>query len=350
MARGRAKSDIVLRRQTPRAAWFSIAWRAGAVLALIGLMVLFHWLDRAGLEDELDGELSLVDAIYFTMISATTTGYGDIVPVTARTRLFDALVVTPVRVFLLLIFVGSAYLIVARRSWERFLMKRIQRNLHDHIVVAGFGKTAAGAVDELLARGTDPATIVVLDPDPMALEAAEALGCPVSECDATRDATLKAVRVERAKLLLASAGRDDTSILICLTARHLAPHLPISAVIKAEDNELLARQAGATMVINPVSFAGLLLASSVNGASIADYLADLASTHGRVQLHERPLEAHEVGLSLGQITSGLGVRIIRNGVPHGFWEAETRSLQEHDRIVEIRPSAAIKELHGFGSS
>lgn len=317
---------------------------------LIGLIVLFHWLDRAGLKDGFDGEVSLVDAIYFTMISATTTGYGDIVPVTARTRLFDALVVTPVRIFLLLIFVGSAYLLVARRSWERFLMKRIQSNLHDHIVVAGFGKTASGAVDELLARGTDPATIVVLDPDPAALEAAEALGCAVSECDATRDATLKAVHVERAKLLLASAGRDDTSILICLTARHLAPHLPISAVIKAADNELLARQAGATTVINPVSFAGLLLASSVNGACIADYLADLASTHGRVELQERPLQAHEVGLALNQITSGLGVRIVRDGVPYGFWEAETRSLQEHDRIVEIRPSPASHKLNGLRGS
>lgn len=350
MAKSRRKSEIVLRRHTPRAGWFSIAWRAGAVLVLIGLMVLVHWLDRAGLKDGLDGEVSLVDAIYFTMISATTTGYGDIVPVTARTRLFDALVVTPVRIFLLLIFVGSAYLIVARRSWERFLMKRIQRNLHDHIVVAGFGKTGAGAVDELLARGTDPADIVVLDPNPVALEAAEALGCAVSEGDATRDATLKAVRVERAKMLLASAGRDDTSILICLTARHLAPQIPISAVIKADDNELLARQAGATTVINPVSFAGLLLASSVHGASIAEYLADLASTHGRVKLHERPLQADEVGQPLAQITSGLGVRIIRNGVAHGFWESESKSLQEGDRIVEIRPSPASRALSEANST
>ena len=57
--------------------------------------------------------------------------------------------------------------------------------------------------------------------------------------------------------MIVSAGRDDTSILITLTARHLAPHLPISIVVRNEDNELPARQAGATTVINPVSFAGL---------------------------------------------------------------------------------------------
>ena len=86
-----------------------------------------------------DGSVSFLDVIYFTMISATTTGYGDIVPVTDRTRMFDAIVVTPIRILFLLILAGSAYAFVARRSWERFIMKRIQRTLCDHIIIAGFG-------------------------------------------------------------------------------------------------------------------------------------------------------------------------------------------------------------------
>src|SRR3546814_4128864 len=77
--------------------------------------------------------------------------------------------------------------------------------------------------------------------------------------------------------LFRSAGRDDTSILIVLTVRHLAPRVPISVVIRTQDNELLARQAGANNVINPVSFTGLLLAGSAQGAHVADYMADLAS-------------------------------------------------------------------------
>ena len=87
--------------------------------------------------------------------------------------------------------------------------------------------------------------------------------------------------------MLVSAGRDDTSILIVLTVRHLAPRVPISVVVRANDNELLARQAGANNVINPVRFTGLLLAGSAKGAHISDYLADLASVSGRVQLVER---------------------------------------------------------------
>jgi hypothetical protein len=98
-----------------------------AAAGLLGLLVLFHWLERDGPKDTFDGHVSFLDVIYFTMISATTTGYGDIVPVTNNTRLFDALVVTPIRTLFLLFFIGTAYLFVAQRTWERFIMKRIQR-------------------------------------------------------------------------------------------------------------------------------------------------------------------------------------------------------------------------------
>src|SRR5690606_18407845 len=132
-----------------------------------------------------------------------------------------------------------------------------------------------------------PECIVVMDPSPQRLEAAEALGCNVIEADATRDEALEAVHITQAKTVLVSAGRDDSSILIVLTVRHLAPNVPISVVVRAADNELLARQAGANNVINPVRFTGLLLAGSAQGAHIADYMADLASVSGRVQLVER---------------------------------------------------------------
>jgi voltage-gated potassium channel len=317
--------------------WVSIAWRIAAVLGLLTFVVLFHWFERDGLEDGLDGHISFLDAIYFTMISATTTGYGDIVPVTDRTRMFDALIVTPIRIFLVLIFIGSAYLFVARRSWDKWIMARLQRNLQNHVVIAGYGTSGSDAVDELIARGTDPQEIVVIDSRSEALARAESLGCNVLEADATRDKTLSAAKVESARAMIISAGRDDTSILICLTTRHLAPDLRISVAVRAEDNELPARQAGATTVINPVSFAGLLLAGSAHGPNISDYLADLASAHGRVRLAEREVTPDECGKPLAALVSGLGVRVYRDGRPYGFWEPEVKSLCTGDRIVEIVP-------------
>ena len=329
---------ITLKRKTGFSGLHALTWRAAVLIGLLVLMVAFHWLERDGLKDLHDGEVSFLDAVYFTMISATTTGYGDIVPVTNHTRMFDALVVTPIRILFLLIFVGSAYMFVARRTWENFLMRRIQRGLDDHVIVTGYGIKNSRAVSELIELGEDPANIVVIDNRQDRLDLAKDLGCTVLRADATDDETLKSVRIERARLIIISAGRDDASILICLTARHLAPDIRISIAVNSQNNDIKARRAGADIVVNPLDFAGLLLATSRGGQHIAEYLADLASIGGRVQLIERNVRDDEVGKAMRDLTGGLGLRIIRDGKPYGFWRPQVQELQPGDIIMEVIPT------------
>ena len=335
----RARKFKPLRRALKVPVWADLGVRVFAALFLVFMVVMIHWWDRGGLVDNLDGEVSFLDVVYFTMISITTTGFGDIAPISDRARLVEALIVTPIRFMVIFIFVGAAYNFVIKRSWEKWRMAKIQEQLSDHVVVLGFGVSGSEAVGELIARGTDPSCIVVMDTGEERLAAAEAIGCNVIEADATRDEALEAVRIREAQTVLVSAGRDDASILIVLTVRHLAPHVPISVVVRAADNELLARQAGANNVINPVRFTGLLLAGSAQGAHIADYLGDLASVSGRVQLVERPVLPDEIGKPLSELsTGGRGLRIYRNGGACGFWENEAGALQAGDVVVEIRPT------------
>jgi voltage-gated potassium channel len=330
-----------LRRAVRVPVWGDLGIRIGLALSLIMLVVFIHYWDRDGLIDNHDGHVSFMDVVYFTMISITTTGFGDIAPISDRARLVEAVIVTPVRFAVLFIFVGTAYNFIIKRSWEKFRMARIQSQLSGHLVVLGFGVSGSEAVHEMIERGTDPSTIVVMDPSEERLKYAEELGCNIICADASRDESLIAVRIAQARTVLVSAGRDDASILIVLTVRHLAPDVPISVVVRAEDNEVLARQAGANNVINPVRFTGLLLAGSAQGEHISDYLADLASVSGRVQLIERPVLPEEIGNSLNDLaTGGKGLRIYRNGGAHGFWEDEAGALREGDLIVEIRPTEA----------
>jgi voltage-gated potassium channel len=326
-----------LRRKSMLPARVTLLLRLALALALIGVALAVHWFDREGLRDNSHpgGTIGFVDIIYFTMITVTTVGFGDIVPVTERARLFDTFVVTPIRLFVWLIFLGTAYDFMFKRVWERWRMGVIQDKLHDHVVVAGYGVSGAEAVRELVARGADAARIVVIDEREPALEAAESCGVAVLSGDATRNAVLEAVKLERARALIVSAGRDDTSILIVLTARRIAPKVPISVVIRSDDNEALARQAGANTVINPASFAGLLLAGSTHGPHIADYMADLAAADGSVALRERAVTAEEVGQPLSAITSGIGVRVHRGENVHPFWDDATHALQAGDHILEI---------------
>ena len=339
------KLAALLRRRSSLGPWTQFGIRIAAMLVLLAFVIGFHWIERDSLRDNYDGEVSFTDVLYFTMISATTTGYGDIVPVSDHARLFDALVVTPIRIFFILILAGTAYTFVIKRVWNKWVMQKIQRALNNHIVVVGYGVSGSEAIRELLARGTSPNEIVVIDCDAEALAEAEELGCAILQADATRDQTLEAVQIARARALVISAGSDDTSILVTLTARHLAPKLRITVTVRNADNELLARQAGATTVVNPVSFAGLLLAGAAQGPVVTDYIADLASTAGRVQLVERQVKPDECGNSLSAITSGLGVRVYRDGKPIGFWEEAARSLRADDTIVEIVPTCRHEADH-----
>jgi voltage-gated potassium channel len=340
MSRRRPRTGFrPLRRAVTLPVWADVGIRLSGAFALIFIVVLIHWLDRDGLVDHHDGHVSFLDVVYFTMISITTTGFGDIAPVGDRSRLFEAVIVTPIRFAVIFIFVGTAYNFVIKHSWEKWRMKRIQERLEGHIAVLGFGISGSQAVDELIERGTDPASIVVMDPSTERLAHAEALGCNVIEGDGSSNQSLAAIRIGQANSVLVSAGRDDSSILIVLTVRHLAPNVPISVVIRSEDNEILARQAGADNVINPVRFTGLLLAGSAEGSHIADYLADLASVSGRIHLVERLALPEEVGGPLEALASGgRGLRIYREGVPIGFWEDAARIIQSGDVIVEILPT------------
>jgi voltage-gated potassium channel len=309
------------------------------MIGMIVFIVAFHWIERDNLRDQIDGDISFSDVIYFTMISATTTGYGDIIPVTDRARLFDALIVTPIRVFFLLLLAGTAYTFIIKQTWHRWLMKLIQKNLRDHILIAGFGVSNDKALEELLARGTPAKRIVVIDNDREALNRAAECGVAVLQGDAARDETLLAAHVDRAAALLISTGRDDSNILVVLTARKLSSDVKISVTIRETDNEDIARQAGADTVINPVSFSGLLLASSLQGPYRADYLADLATSQGSVMLRERIVSDDEAGRSPNEVCTGQVVRLIRDGRAHAAGDQAFQSLRSGDRILEIIDSA-----------
>ena len=257
-----ATPELKLTRRSLVSPLRTLAVRAGMAIGLLLAAFLILWFDRGGLKDNIDGHLSFADTVYFTMITITTVGYGDIIPVTERARLIDAFLLTPIRLFIWLIFLGTAVDLVFKRSWERWKMKKIQKKLCDHVVIAGFGRTGSKVARQLGEDGVAPERMVVIDCSAEASDAARAMGAVVVQGDASDNDVLAAVHIERASALIVSAGRDDTSILIVLTARALAPRLPISVAINAEDNEDIARNAGASTVINPITVSARMLADA----------------------------------------------------------------------------------------
>ncbi len=312
-----------------------MAVRLAVACLLVALAFSLLWFDRDGLRDNVDSHLSFADVVYFTMITVSTVGYGDIVPVSERARLIDAFLITPIRIFLWLIFLGTAAEFLIKNRWEDWRMRQIQRTLHDHIVLAGFGRSGQKALEELLAAGTEVRRIVVVDDDAERIELAKAAGVAAIRGDATRDDVQKTVHLERASSLIVSCGRDDTSILTVLTARHLAPEVRIAVAIRNQDNEAVAHRAGANIVVNPVSFTGVLLASTSHGEHIAEYLTDLATTEGRIRLREREVTESEVGQLLKDIGGGRALRLYRGNKVLCSDDADPPRVEPGDMIVEI---------------
>jgi voltage-gated potassium channel len=315
----------------------TLIFRLFVVLLLFGSVFAIFLLDRNGLRDQIDGHVSIPDVIYFTMITVMTVGYGDIVPVTTQARLIDALFVTPVRLFIWLIFVGTAYQLVIQRFLEDVRMRIMQSRLEHHTLICGFGHSGRSAADELIERGTPPRQILVIDSSQSAVEAAARLGCIGLLGDATQESVLTEAMVQTAKAVLVCMDRDDTTVLTVLTIRSLTSSVRVVASVQESENEKLVRQSGANAIVLPSKVGGILMAESAGGTGLPEYIIDLITANGRVMLIEREARAEEVGTRPGDIRDGLLVRICRGTRSIGFWEHGI-TVEAGDKLVMIRPN------------
>lgn len=300
---------------------------------LILLSVL--WWDRDGLRDHYDGHISFGDVVYFTAVSVTTVGYGDIVPISPRARMIDAVLVTPVRLFVWLLFLGTAYELLFQRWMENWRMKRMHEELSDHVIVCGFGHSGQSAAQELSSRGV---RVLVMDRDEVAVKRAADAGYIGLVSDPTRQADLQAAVLTKAAAILLCLGRDDSAVLALLTIRNYCPHVRVVAQVRDFENLQIVRQAGANATVLPSQVGGYLMADAMRTNYITEYVTDMLTSAGRVSLHERRARPDEVGRKMREIEPELVVRLYRGGRPIGFWEGPATVIQENDTLLVIAPT------------
>lgn len=294
------------------------------------------WWDREGLRDQIDGHVSFSDIVYFTMITVTTVGYGDIVPVSTRARLVDALVVTPIRFAIWFVFLGTAYQLILRHYMEGYRMAKLQASLTGHIIVCGFGHTGRSSVNELLARGTKSDQLLVIDRTEECVRMAGAMDVAAFQADATQESVLRDAMIDKAKAVIIAAGRDDSTALILLTARHLNPSIRIIVSAKEEENVKLFKQGGADAIISPATFGGYILAAAVDHGHMVHYLDDLLTARGKVALIERPVRPDEVGKMPADLRPDVLLRVYRGASMVSLVELEQAGpLQSGDILVVV---------------
>src|SRR3954462_1051950 len=134
---------LPLVRQGPLRA---LAVRVALAVGLVLFTVTVIYLDRDGYRDINEDGLTLLDRFYYAVVSLSTTGYGDITPVTPDARLVNVLVITPARVLFLIILVGTTLEVLTDQYRNSLRVGRWRRHLKDHIIVCGYGTKGRAAV------------------------------------------------------------------------------------------------------------------------------------------------------------------------------------------------------------
>ena len=336
--RGSARRVRLLVRQEETTAARTLVVRVVLVIALVASVLTAFWIDRDGLRDQIDGEVSFLDVVYFTMVTVTTVGYGDIVPVTDRARLIDSLFVTPIRFFVLFIFVGTAYQMVFQRMIEERRMKKLEKSLSDHVIVCGFGHSGRIAAVELVAKGEKPEHVVVIDQSEGAARAAAEAGFVALVGSATSEEIMRRAVVQQARALILCVGRDDTAVLATLTARNLSKKLRIIASVRENENAKLARQGGADVIVSPARVGGYLLADAVESAYTVGLINELLTERGRVRLTERAPNEDEVGRKARALPC-LVIGIERDKKRILFWDLGDTEVKLEDLMLVIEGPA-----------
>ncbi len=213
-----------------------------------------------------------VDALYMTIITLATVGFGETHPLGSRGRLFTIALI-------LMGLVNIGYIVnlftegLIQGYFQEGIRLRQQKRLIDslsgHYIICGFGRTGRQVALEFQAEGIQ---FVVIDSDTESLEEALQLGCVVIQGDATLDETLVRVNINEAICLVAALPSDAENLYTVLSAKTLNPK--VRAIARASTEEALQKlqRGGADAVISPYITGGKRMAAAALRPQVMDFV------------------------------------------------------------------------------
>lgn len=241
---------------------------------------------------------SFDDALYMVTLTIFTVGYGEVRPidtdylhlVTMATMVFGCTGV--------IVVTGSLVQALTQSQLEQFFGKRVERDidrLDGHIIICGFGRIGLMLAGELASAGE---VFVVVERDEARCQEARELGYLCRHADATDEDVLRAMHVERARVLATVLPDDAANVYITLSARSLNPGLEIIARGERPTTERKLVQAGADRIVMPTHIGAERIAEMILYPRLAEYLRTAQSI--------KPSAGDglgKLGLDLGVITA-----------------------------------------------
>lgn len=293
---------------------------------------------------------SLLDALYMTVITVSTVGYGEVHPLDTAGRIFTiALIIAGVgTVLYLLTSVGE--MVIEGQLREHLGATAMQRRIHnlkDHVIICGFGRFGRVVAEELIGNSVP---VVIIEPDAAKEAALVRLGAPYILASALDDAILEDAAVGAARALVAATGSDADNVYITLSAREKNAALSIHARGESEAGMRRLRQAGANQVVSAYQRGGSRVAAMILRPAVVDFL-ELA-TPGRgdeVDLEEIRAEAGSrlLGQKIGEIerdSPRLRIVALKRGDKTSLIPDAMIEVQAGDYLVAIGDRASLSRL------
>lgn len=288
---------------------------------------------------------SWFDALYMTVITLTTIGFGEVHPLSQAGRAFTmALAMGGV----FMIFFSTTEVLRAyatgelQRLWEKRLMKKQLDALADHVIICGFGRVGRLVAQEF-AHAHVPFVVIDRDEDELS-DLQNMAGVPLHG-DATNDEVLKRAGIDRARAFVAALSSNADNLFITMSARLLNDKIPIVA---RADDETAARKlerAGATRVVLPYHLGGMRVAQAVIRPTVLDFI-EVATRRGHLalQIEELALAASSAlaGKTIDEtdLHEGLGIIVVAVKQAGGETLYNPRRnvrLAEGDTLVMLGP-------------
>ena len=255
---------------------------------------------------------SLVDALYMTVITITTVGFGEVRPLSETGRLFTiGLILGGVGIAAYTLteiveYVGSGQW---RTQWIQRRERKMLEALKSHIIVCGFGRVGRFVAQDLKTEGVP---FLILEKDPERMELTRRSGYLALQGNAANENLLEQAGIRRARGLVAALDSDAENVYITLTARGLNPNLDIIARANFEESESKLLRAGANRVLLPYSISGRRMVTMLLHPEVADFLEEVSHSGGMELLLEQVKVGRASrleGLSLAQAKIDLGLNV-----------------------------------------
>tara|TARA_R110002012_G_scaffold309643_2_gene516810 strand:+ start:806 stop:1828 length:1023 start_codon:yes stop_codon:yes gene_type:complete len=221
-------------------------------------------------------DYSIVNAVYMTVITITTVGFGEVAPLNDEAKLFTViLILTSVVVVGYALSVITEY-ILSKNNLEELKQKKMQKtidNFSDHIIICGYGRNGKQAATKLLAHNKP---FVIVEKSNEIIQKFESLEVPFVLGNANEDDVLIKAGIRRAKTLITALPDDADNLFVVLSARQINADLQIISRASQETSYNKLKLAGANNVILPDRIGGDHMASLVVVPDLIEFIDNLS--------------------------------------------------------------------------